>query len=311
VSSDSGDGLSVRRMRYRRIRSIVETPILDDRKWAKIPDIAADAFMLDLEDSVAPTRKIEARERVLSYLNEPEFFGDRLVIARPNNLNTPWGYDDVVALAQANVTHMAYPKASSAEEIDEVLDILAENGATPVLFPVVETAGAVFDAAIIAKNPSVGGLFTGIGDLSVDANLSFYDGKGNISGALTYARTIVVLASAAHGRSSTDTLFVKNIRDETEIRATIDVARRAGFTSLVTFYPPHVALINELLRASASEIDEALQLVGRYEEALALGNPAVLLPNGQSILALDYERAVRLLAIAGMDRSGSSLGTQV
>ncbi|WP_424530346.1 hypothetical protein ACOZ38_11805 [Sphaerisporangium viridialbum] len=60
-----------RKFRYRSIRSVFETPILDDYKWAKVPDIPAGMMFLDLEDSVASARKEEARERAVHYLRDP------------------------------------------------------------------------------------------------------------------------------------------------------------------------------------------------------------------------------------------------
>ncbi len=60
-----------RKSRYRSIRSVFETPILDDYKWAKVPDIPAGMMFLDLEDLVASARKEEARERAVHYLRDP------------------------------------------------------------------------------------------------------------------------------------------------------------------------------------------------------------------------------------------------
>lgn len=278
---------------FRRVRSLMETPILDEKKWSKLPSIPADAFLIDLEDSVVPQNKELARKRAVQYLNNNDFFAGKLVIARPNNISTAWGRDDIIALAEAGVKLMAYPKARSCEEILEVQELLAKYGAHPHLFPIIETAGAVLDIKEIAKLDAVAGLFTGIGDLSVDAGVPFYDSNGNISETLNSARNLVALASAAFGKSSTDTVYTKDIRDRDQVRAAIRAGRGKGFTSLVTFYPPHVELINEYIRPSSDELAEAAEIVSRYEEAQSAGNPAVLLENGRTVLLLDYMRAKR------------------
>src|SRR5690606_21893064 len=96
------------RNRYLAIRTMIETPVLDARKWAKIPSIPADAILVDMEDAVPWTQKEEGREAVISALADRDHFGDRVVIARPNHLSTQWGLEDVVALARAGVDCVMY-----------------------------------------------------------------------------------------------------------------------------------------------------------------------------------------------------------
>jgi citrate lyase beta subunit len=283
----------------------METPILDEKKWSRIPAIDADAFIIDLEDSVVPDSKEAARVKAAEYLGDDGFFGDRLVLARPNNLSTPWGRDDVAALAEANVRLMLYPKAQSADEILQVRHLLAENGAYPLIFPIIETAGALIQAHAIAQLPGIGGLFTGIGDLSVDASIPFHI-DGEINPPLNRARDNVVLAAAAAGVASTDTVYARRLKDPEDVRAAIADGRRRGFTSLVTFYPPHVPLINEVLPPSKDELDEAEMIVARYLEVQRAGSPALVLENGQTVLLLDYTRATRLLERASLPVPGRS-----
>jgi citrate lyase beta subunit len=280
---------------FRRVRSVMETPILDDRKWAKLPGIAADAFIIDLEDSVVPDHKERARELAVQYLQTPEHFGDRLLLARPNNLDTPWGADDIAALAEANVRLMLYPKARSAAEILEVRAQLSKRGATPLIFPIIETAGGLLQIDAIAQLPGIGGLFTGIGDLSVDAGIPFYAEDGEINPVLSRARDKVVIASAAARISSTDTVYARNLRDPDDVRAAVLDGRRRGFTSLVTFYPAHVDPINALLPPSQPEVAAAYDLVEKYRQAQAAGKPALVLDDGRTVLLLDYVRAQNLL----------------
>lgn len=286
------------RVDFRLIRSVMETPILDERKWAKLPGIEADAFIIDLEDSVVPQLKEKAREKAVAALRDRDFFGDRLVLARPNNLSTPWGRDDIVAFAEAGVQLMLYPKASSAAELLEVRELLHLHGADPLLFPIIESAGAVLDVLEISRVPGLGGMFTGIGDFSVDAGIPFHDADGQISPALNRARDSVVLASAAAGASSTDTVYARDIRDTNDVRRAIADSKRRGFTSLVTFYPPHVPLINEYMTPSAVDVADARMVVETYEASQAAGNPAIVIEGGRTILLLDYTRAQRLLARA-------------
>src|ERR1700735_4730793 len=99
-----------------KARSLLESPILDDHKWSKVPNIPADAVLLDMEDSASPSRKLEARSKVIEYLHRPEFFGGRPVLPRVNSLGTPWGLDDLLAIAKTDAELVLYPKVRSADE---------------------------------------------------------------------------------------------------------------------------------------------------------------------------------------------------
>ena len=97
------------RTRFARLRSILEVPILNEKFWSKVPTVAADAIMIDLEDSATPENKGLARDKILDALAEPEYFAGRQIIVRVNNLSTPWGREDLAALsgAAAALTHAA------------------------------------------------------------------------------------------------------------------------------------------------------------------------------------------------------------
>lgn len=99
---------------YAGIRSIIETPILDERKWAKIPTIPADAFLIDLEDAVPAPGKERARELAVEYVMEPSHFEGRVTIARPNHPSTPWGREDIEAFAEAEEIIATYETAIEA-----------------------------------------------------------------------------------------------------------------------------------------------------------------------------------------------------
>src|SRR3982074_1476100 len=137
--------------RHLTIRSIMESPILDDHKWAKVPTIPADAWILDMEDSAPPDRKEEAREKVVEYCGRPDYFEGRLFLPRPNHIDTTWGRDDLVALAGAGVTSIMLPKVSSPEHLLEVKRILNGAGADPEIWANIESAVAITNVERIAQ----------------------------------------------------------------------------------------------------------------------------------------------------------------
>jgi citrate lyase beta subunit len=277
------------------ISSILESPILDERKWAKVPSIPSGAVLLDLEDSVPPDRKIEARAKVCEYLGRPEYFGNRLAIPRPNGLDTPWGHDDVRALAARNVSLLAYPKVRTADELVELRRLLHAGGADPGIIVIVETARAVIELERIAQVEGVVGLLLGPSDLSVDAGCSlFVDGK-LFADAYAYPKSKLVLVGAAYDLPVWDTVFVPDLKNTDQVRAAAVHAKRLGFSGMATFYPPHVEIVNQVFSPSEEEIAAARAIATTYERALA-GGAAAIQVDGRALIVQDYKRAQRVLA---------------
>lgn len=272
----------------------MESPILDDRKWAKVPDLDADCIMVDLEDSVPVAGKDAARTKAAAYLRKPEFFGDKLVLARPNHLSTPWGRDDLAALGEAGVGCIAYPKVNTLRDIDEALAVLTEHGAAPDIFAIIETAGSVLNVASIAAHPRVKGLMFGPGDLSVDSGISLFGGSGELNDAFLFPKVATVLAGASAGVLTADIAFLRNIKDLDEAKAKYGRSRELGFTAGITFYPPHIPVVNSVFGPTRPQLEKAGTVIRAYEQAVAEGRPAVVLDDGQVLLVHDYEKALVL-----------------
>lgn len=281
---------------YRALRSILETPIMDDHKWGKLPNIPADMVFLDLEDSVAPHLKVEARDRVLTAIREKAFDGEKLLLPRVNHLSTEWGRADVEALAAVQPDVVAYPKIRSAACVDEVLAAFRKGGADPDIFAIIETAEAVLNVREIAAHPSVIGLMSGPADISLDAGIELYEPNGEINRIFLVTKSLTVLAGAAYGLAVTDIAYAENIRDFAEIRRRVEDSRRMGFTTMTTFYPPHVDIINDVFSPGEEEIAAAQAIVATYESALSEGKAAALTEAGTPVLVHEYEKALALLA---------------
>jgi citrate lyase beta subunit len=276
------------------VRSILESPILDPRKWAKVPGIAADAVLLDLEDSVAQQHKDEARGKVAAQLANLDYLGPKVAIPRVNALDTAEGEADLRAVAAAGAQLIAYPKIGAAAELDDVRAILRDLGADPYLVPVIETARAVLELEQIAARPRIGGLLFGPFDLAVDAGITPFDGPALFADAYHYAKSKLVLAGAAFEVPVFDFLLTPQLRDQHQVEAAADHARRMGFDGMATFYPPHVTVINAAFTPTADTVAHARQVVRAYEAALRSGDAAAQI-DGEALIVQDYKRALRTL----------------
>jgi citrate lyase beta subunit len=283
--------------KYRAVRSILETPILDDRKWAKVAGISADMAFVDLEDSVPPERKVEARERVGGALRGDQL-GGKLALGRPNHLSTEWGRDDVIAFAEAGVDCLAYPKIEDPEDLGELIDLLDEHGARPAIYAIIETASSVVWLRELASMPRVVALMSGPGDLSVDIGMPLYEDDGTLNRGFLFTKMQTVVTGAAFELATVDIAYAPDLRDLAEIRRRVEESRRLGFTTMSTFYPPHVDIINSVFSPDPDQVRAATEIVERYERALREGSPALLTDAGETILVHDYEKAKKLLARA-------------
>jgi citrate lyase beta subunit len=286
------------RRRFARMRSVLEVPILIEKFWAKVPDVAADAIMIDLEDSATPNQKELVRERVVEALRDPSYFGGRHVIVRVNNLATSWGKDDLAALAGVPGDFLVcYPKVETAAELAEVSAGLDSGRGLHVM---IETARAVIELDRIASMPGVVGLHFGYVDYAADAGSKAFDDSGADlhSPSNAYVRSKIATAAAAYGLFATGGTLIPEYKDLDKVRAFVRSWAELGYTACIAVSPAHLPIVNEVMAPSAAEVARAREVCTTYESSLERGEPAAVL-DGRVITMPDYRVASLVLARAG------------
>jgi citrate lyase beta subunit len=288
---------NVRPARVRR--SYFECPIMVEKKWAKVPEIAADVFMLDMEDSAPPNLKVAARARILDLIKDPSYLGGREFVVRTNNLSTEWGRADLEAVADARAPFVVYPKVRSTDEMREVRRIFDERGAAPEIMLIVETPQAVLQLEAIASCPGVTVLLVGPGDLSMETGIAMFDGSDEFADGFLYARSKVVFVAKAYGLQAADTVLTPDLKDLARMRQAMERSRRSGFTGIMSFYPPHVSMINDVMSPSASEVEWARRVVETYTKGRECGLAAISL-DGKFLTVHQFAAATDTLRVADM-----------
>jgi citrate lyase beta subunit len=278
-------------------RTIFEVPTMDDYKWAKIPSIAADVFFADIEDTVPPALKERARQKVVDAVGDPSHFGGREVLCRPNNLSTPWGRDDLEALAEAGAPFVLYPKARSADELHELNAIFARAGRVAEIMVLVETPQAVLALEEILSCANVSSLMFGPGDLSVELGIGFLGEEEPFRDGLLYARSKCVMVGRMLGLEVVEGAVVRDVKNLAAVRRSAEYARRLGFTGMASFYPAQVPIINEVMSPSAEEIAWARTALAAYDEGEREGRGASSV-DGRAVTVHERQVAERLLAVA-------------
>ncbi len=145
-------------------------PGANARALEKSRTLPADALIFDLEDAVAPEAKEVARRQVIDAVKAGGY-GSREVFIRTNGLSTPWGYDDLVAVAKAGSDAVLLPKVESAEMVRQAESVLESHGAPDdlAIWCMMETPrGALHAEEIADASPRLGGLVMGTSDLAKD-----------------------------------------------------------------------------------------------------------------------------------------------
>src|SRR3546814_10748719 len=97
------------------------------RALEKGRSLPADGLILDLEDAVAPDAKATAREQIAATLQQGGY-GRREIAVRVNGLDSPWGRDDVKALATSGADALLLPKVEGAAMVHELESLIPATG---------------------------------------------------------------------------------------------------------------------------------------------------------------------------------------
>lgn len=260
------------------LRSFLFVPGDSEKKLAKGAGSGADALILDLEDSVAPSRKALARDMVRDYLAAPRTSGAELWV-RMNPL-ADGGLDDLASVVRAAPDGIVVPKVDGPGDllrIGHYLDALEKrdgNSREIRLLPVAtETPRAPFGLAHYhdTQLPRLYGMTWGAEDLSTAVGASTNrDTSGQWAFTYRMVRSQCLLAAKACGVAAIETLYA-DFRDDAGLRADCAEASREGFTGRIAIHPDQVAGINEAFSPSQAEIAHAERVVAAFCENPGVG----------------------------------------
>lgn len=280
----------------RPLRSLLYMPASNRRAIDKARGLDTDAVALDLEDAVAPEMKAEARAALLEELAAGGF-GHRRLIARINALDTPWGHDDLAALAAAPVEAVLVPKVDDADDVIALSRAMDAAGYAPgvKLWVMIETPRAVLALkriAACAATTRLAAFVLGLNDLAKDSGMAQLPGRAVFLPVLTLA----VLAARAHGLAILDGVC-NAIDDSARLEAECVQARDGGFDGKTLIHPAQLAVANRVFAPAEDAIAEAQAIVAAFADPANAGKGALRV-NGKMAELLHRTQAERLLAKA-------------
>ncbi len=249
-------------------RSWLFAPGDSEKKMTKAMEGAADIVLIDLEDAVAPESKVAARAMVHDFIKANAAQRQRLWV-RINPFDGPYTLGDLAAVMPANPGGIMLPKVYGRADVDKLDHCLSalevangiEEGSTPVIVLVTETAEAMFHTGDYKGAPRVVALTWGAEDLadSVGAS-SNRNADGSYSFTYELARSLTVLGAATAGVTAIETISA-DFRDLDALRRRAEGVRRDGFRGMLAIHPAQVEVINEAFTPTAEEVAEAQEIV--------------------------------------------------
>jgi len=279
-------------------RSVLYMPSSNERALDKAKSIPTDAMIFDLEDAVAPDAKADARANAVAAARSGEY-GNREITIRANGLDTPWGHDDLAAIATSGAAAVVIPKVGSAAYLDDVSARLEFAGAPAELsiWAMVETPSAILDIRQIAGHPRVNALVMGTNDLIKELRCGVSPDRAAIVPHLATA----ILGAREAGVAILDGVY-NDVRDPDGFVVEARQGKLLGFDGKTLVHPSQVEPTNDVWAPTADEVDYATRVIEAFDAAVAEGKGVVTV-DGRMIENLHVDNARRVLAVADAIRA--------
>lgn len=277
-------------------RSALYMPGANSKALEKAKSIAADVLLFDLEDSVAPEGKAEARANIVAALAGGGY-GAREIVVRVNGLGTPWGADDVKAAVAARPHAVLFPKVSSAEDVAAAEAALRGAGAAADigLWAMIETPLAILNIREIAaasKSSRLACFVVGTNDLAKEQHVQATPGRE----AFLTSLTLCVLAARAYGLTALDGVH-NDIADAAGFETVCRQGVMLGFDGKTVIHPSQIAPCNEIFAPASAEVEHARAIIAAFAAPENAGK-GVIKVAGKMTELLHLEQAKRTVAIA-------------
>jgi citrate lyase subunit beta / citryl-CoA lyase len=278
-------------------RSVLYVPASNARAIARAASLDCDGIILDLEDSVAPDAKSEARERAAATL-ESGILSHKEVILRVNGFDSPNDLlkDDLARLAPFAPDGVLFPKINTAQDVQRAQSALDHHFFHPdiALWLMIETPRAILSLPAIAaerENPAsrLHALVIGSNDLGKDLRVAATPSRP----ALLHALSSTVYAARAYGLAALDGIHTA-IDDPADYEAECRQGQALGFDGKTLIHPNQIAAANIIFSPNDALLAQSARIVAAFEDP-ANAEKGVLVVDGQMRERLHYEQARDIL----------------
>ena len=305
-------------------RSNLAVPGSSPKMLEKAKGLPADQIFMDLEDSVAPIAKAEARKNIVAALNEGGY-GDKVRVVRINDWTTQWTYRDVIEVVEnagPNLDCLMLPKVQTAEQV-VALDVLLtqiektmgfEVGRIGIEAQIENALGLINVDAIAAASPRVETIIFGPADFMASINMkslivgeqpSGYD----VGDAYHYILMRILMAARAYDKQAIDGPYLP-IRDVEGYTRVASRSAALGFDGKWVLHPGQVDAANEVYSPLQSDYDHSELILDAYDyytSAAGGARGAVMLGDEM----IDEASRKMALVISAKGRAAGMVRTQI
>lgn len=288
------------------LRSWLFVPGDSERKLEKGRANAADALILDLEDSVANDRQQIARDTVRAFLSANRDRARQQLWVRINPLDTELSLPDLAAVMPGAPDGIVLPKVYSAADVNTLANYLSALetreglalGSTKIHSVATETAASLLQFHTYLKDVSdrLVAMTWGAEDLA--AALGASDNRNPDSGQYDdpylMAKSLCLSTARAIGIQPVGVVYV-NFRDLQGLEADCLRDRRSGFVGKIAIHPDQAEVINRAFTPSDEEIAYARRVIDTFERNPGLGTVGM---DGKMLDMPHLKQARNVLALA-------------
>jgi citrate lyase subunit beta/citryl-CoA lyase len=268
------------------------------RALEKAKSLPADVLIFDLEDAVSPDSKVAARDQVVAAVRQGGY-GNREITVRVNAPDTPWGKDDLAAVAEAGPDAILVPKISTPGDIMMAAKCIREGSAPDRtrLWAMMETPLAILNADSIARTGAdpasrLSLLVMGTNDIAKDTRARLTPGRLSMLAYLS----ICVAAARAHGLEILDGVY-NDFSNDAGFKAECEQGRDFGMDGKTLIHPNQVATANAIFAPADEEIAWAQKVITVFETPENRTKGAVQV-EGRMVERMHAEMAQRTVALA-------------
>lgn len=285
-------------MHVRPRRSVLYMPGANKRALEKAKTLPADSLILDLEDSVAPEAKAQARDSVCAAVKAGGY-GHRELVIRVNAIETPWGMDDLRAAVAAVPDAILVPKVSQPGDIvtaAKVLGSVHAPGKTR-LWAMMETPKSMLNAreiAALGTEPEhrLACLVMGTNDLLKESRARALHNRIAVVPWLA----MTLMAARAFGLDILDGVY-NDFRDDEGFREECEHGRTLGMDGKTLIHPSQVTPCNEIFSPTDEEVTWSRAIIAAFDKP-ENDHKGVITVDGKMVERLHLAMAERTVAIA-------------
>lgn len=290
-------------------RSCLSLPATNARFHAKADQSKADEVILDLEDSVAPAAKVEARRHVVDALEKYDFAG-KVRAVRVNACDTRWCYEDVIAVVEGageRLDCLVIPKVEDVDHVHFVDTLLFQIemklglGRRIGLELQIESARGMENiSAIAGASTRTETLIFGPADLLASLRapeLTVGRLKPEYPGDYWhYFLARVVVAARAYGIQPIDGPYGE-VSDLAGLRTFAERSAMLGFDGKWAVNPVQIDVLNEVFTPRQEDFDRATAILEAYRKATDVAKTGAVMLGDEMI-----DEASRKMAAVMVER---------